>query len=338
MPWLRDAPLAIFMGAGAPVLGDVVPRQLRFALTGSGPLETRTLVGETVPADRLLAGPHGPAARQRLPQLLAAASRGTSPDRGLPLNLTGFSLADSDVGLLANAIASKLLEPSQTALASEPLSPGATQQAIGRTVRTMGSTPGIAASYAARSGRIDFGSDMSAVVLDMIRGTQDPDRPGAGRAVVATVHELGHAQYPPPPDLPARLGPLEEFKAQLLAEHGDRMSATATTLGFQPDVWKGVEIAYAPGAHAVSRLLAAGDIDIEQAMRTANSTAGLPDAIANAIVAAQGIDPARVPEISDRIAATAGHNRQTDLLLRELGIPLATKLSSRYSSPPQARR
>lgn len=218
---------------------ELIERQAHFAFGGTGPLASRTIVPQTLAAQKLLAGKDGEQLRMFLRGALSAVDA-----RGGSSNLKGISLSTGQDGFALNsylgdrADASTTIRRTNTASARRAESSTRTPQRtsrldVGRMIEIEDAVKesrvgrSSALAFADSSGWIDLSPKVSKTVVALAKNPSSVPDYKAQMALRTLDHELHHTVTPSP----LRHLSFEEGTAELFSLHPTMASGFAKSVG-----------------------------------------------------------------------------------------------------------
>lgn len=282
---------------GGTTLDEVVPRQPRFRLVGSGPLEQREILPETDAARKLLTSKLGPAIQQALRGALSTASRYGSDGA-----FEGIAMSDSPEGFRANELIEGAGESTVNLTNLVSTIPGG--HATNRWINlSAGGTAAFIKGVAERAG------------IDVGPAYKIPSR----EAVVLLRHELQHIQTHPA-DSYAHLARLEEGIAETLALWPSELLQTTRDMGFDGAATPQSQIEarstneYSDERGMVESLLARAGIDVKhgdhfdaaEELLQSRELGEVPGALAQRIGEHEGLTAAAIEALARDIAMQGG--------------------------------
>ena len=186
VPWLRDLKL------GTSTMGEVLPTQMRFGISGTGTMSGRQIVPQSPAAVAAMAGARGARLEQVLKGMLSVYDGHEGHN-----NLQGIMLSTSKAGFAANAMVASLDDPEAMKIfpgIKRATPPANTRKELEATMRLSRRLPKLA--EAQNAGTINLGPRYSRMVMGQVAAST-PD-PAIGGAIARLVtHEAQHGITPP---------------------------------------------------------------------------------------------------------------------------------------------
>ncbi len=279
---------------GASAFSTILDSQPRFAVVGTGPFASRSIVPQTRAAQDLLASPAGERVSQAMRGVLALADK-----RVGTVTLNGFAFSGNRAGYAANILAAETPTEQHAELRRELANPRDLSRVLGSLA---GELEGALAVYSKGWITLD---DAQSTALAQGR---------AGRDLLTTLrHELEHAVSTPTDAEGRTLRGLEESIAETLAQWPGAVEELSTAMRI-PVPRDTAGLAYAEGVGTLGALLGRAGIDptnpaqrreAEQLLQ-GRPLAQVPAAIAARIAQREGLASDAIKELDSSISFTFG--------------------------------